>query len=114
MMKFICLVVALVALAGCSTKNYGRQGAVSDFERQTLTCREVEIETAKVHGYLTQVGKESEFDGRSVLSFLGDFGIGNTLEKNAAIEAANTRLSQLQMVSLARSCGSATTVSSLK
>ncbi|MFA4914295.1 MAG: hypothetical protein EON54_11345 [Alcaligenaceae bacterium] len=107
-MKTLSLCLLVIALAGCSTKNYGRQGAVSDYERQTLTCREIEIETAKVHGYLAQIGKESEFDGRSVLSFLGDFGIGNTMEKNAAMEAANKRLSQLQAISTARRCGSET------
>ena len=92
------------SLAGCATKNYGRQGELTDFERQNLTCREIVLEQAKVQGYLTQIDKESEFDGRSVLSFLGDFGIGNLMEKNAAVKAANSRSAQLQNLSTAKNC----------
>lgn len=96
MKKSLLLLAACAALAGCATKNYGRQGDVTSYEAQTMTCREIALETAKVHGYLDRVEKESQFDGRSVLSFLGDFGIGNTMEKSAAIQAANKRLAQLQ------------------
>ncbi|AZW31748.1 hypothetical protein CS343_16495 [Bordetella bronchiseptica] len=103
---------AAVLLTGCATKNYGRQGELTDFERQTMSCREIEMEQAKVHGYLSHVEKESEFDGRSVLSFLGDFGLGNVMEKNAAMQAANTRLSQLQSVSVQRGCSAAIPASS--
>ncbi|MFT0531620.1 hypothetical protein ACMHYJ_02125 [Castellaniella hirudinis] len=91
-------------LTGCATKNYGRQGELTDYERQTMTCREMELETAKVHGYLAHVEKESQFDGRSVLSFLGDFGMGNVMEKSAAMEAANRRLAQLQDTQVRRGC----------
>jgi len=106
-MNKLLLLIALASLAvGCATKNYGRQGELTDFERHTLTCREIDIERAKVDGYLTQIDKESEFDGRSVLSFLGDLGIGNTMEKSAARRAAQNRLSQLQSLSLQRGCGS--------
>lgn len=99
----MCSITA-ASLAGCATKNYGRQGEVTDFERQNLTCREIVLEQAKVQGYLASVEKESEFDGRSVLSFLGDFGIGNLMEKNAALKAANTRSAQLQDLSTAKNC----------
>lgn len=87
--------LAVVAVAGCSTKNYGRQPELTSFERQTMTCREIDLEEAKVHGFLAHVREESEFDGRSVLSFLGDFGIGNLMERDAAVDSANKRLAQL-------------------
>ena len=101
------LAATAVAVAGCATKNYGRQGELTDFERQTMACREIEMEQAKVHGYLAHIEKESEFDARSVLSFLGDFGMGNVMEKNAALQAANTRLSQLQTVAVQKGCTAA-------
>ncbi|MBO1111847.1 hypothetical protein [Bordetella petrii] len=107
MRKLILFTAILMVLGGCATKNYGRQGEVTDFEKQTLTCREIELEQAKVHGYLAHIEKESEFDARSVLSFLGDFGMGNVMEKNAALEAANTRLSQLQTLSVQKGCSAA-------
>ena len=96
--------LSLLALQGCATKNYGRQGTLTDFEKQTMSCREIELEQAKVQGFLQQVEKESEFDGRSVLSFLGDLGIGNTLEKDAAVKSANDRASQLQALAAQHGC----------
>lgn len=98
------LALALLA-AGCATKNYGRQGTLTDYESRTLSCREIELETARVHGFLAHVEKESQFDARSVLSFLGDFGMGNVMEKSSAIESANARLGQLQALRAQRRCG---------
>ena len=87
--------MALVALAGCSTKNYGRQPDLTSFEKTTLSCREIDLEQAKVQGFIQHVNEESGFDGRSVLSFLADFGIGNTMEKHNALASAETRLVEL-------------------
>lgn len=96
--------VAALVLTGCATKNYGRQGELTDFERTNLTCREIEIEEAKAHGFLDDVEKESQFDGRSVLSFLGDFGIGNIMEKDNAVKSANVRLKDLQQARTEKNC----------
>lgn len=104
-MKKVILIAAFAAvLAGCATKNYGRQGELTEFEKNSMTCRELDLEMAKVHGYLGHVEKESQFDGRSVLSFLGDFGMGNVMEKNVAMEAANKRLAQLNAARAAKNC----------
>jgi hypothetical protein len=104
MRKLIPYAALSMAVSGCATKNYGHQGELTDFEKQSMNCREIEMERAKVRGYLAHVGKESEFDGRSVLSFLGDLGIGNTMEKKAALKAADTRLSQLDSLAVLREC----------
>nr|EIW4158139.1 hypothetical protein [Pseudomonas aeruginosa] len=40
----------------------------------------------------------------SVLSFLGDFGIGNLMEKDAAVDSANQRLTQLAGAKMQRGC----------
>lgn len=106
MKGFLLIIFSLIVLSGCSTKNYGRQGEVTQYEQDTMTCREIELEEAKVHGFLAHVDKESEFDGRSVLSFLGDFGIGNVMEKDNAVKSANTRLAQLQTLRAKRNCTS--------
>lgn len=96
--------LCLLAVQGCATKHYGRVGTVTDFERQAMTCREIALEQARVSGFLRRVDKESQFDGRSVLAFLGDFGIGNVLEQNAATESATARMSALQTPSAQRGC----------
>lgn len=100
----LALVLAVSATVGCSTKNYGRQPELTSFEKQSLTCREIDLEQAKVQGFLAHVREESEFDGRSVLSFLGDFGIGNLMEKDSAIDSANQRMAQLNETKLQRGC----------
>ncbi|MCX8588951.1 MULTISPECIES: hypothetical protein [unclassified Gilliamella] len=46
-----------------------------------MSCREIALEQAKANGFMDFIEKESEFDGRSVLSFLGGFGVGNVIDK---------------------------------
>lgn len=104
------LLLAGLTVSGCSTKNYGRQPDLTDFESRTMSCREIDLEQAKVQGFLAHVQEESEFDGRSVLSFLGDFGIGNVMEKDAAIESANKRMGQLSSAKVQQGCSYASTV----
>ena len=94
----------LIALAGCSTKNYGRQPELTAFEKSTMTCREIELEQAKVQGFLQHIRQESSFDGRSVLSFLGDLGIGNMMEKDSAVESATQRMAQLNDIRASHGC----------
>lgn len=98
------LLLAGLSVTGCSTKNYGRQPELTSFEQQTMSCREIDLEQAKVQGFLAHVREESEFDGRSVLSFLGDFGIGNMMEKDAAVDSANQRMAQLSEAKLQQGC----------
>jgi hypothetical protein len=104
MKKGIALALLALAIGGCATKNYGRQGTVSTFEQDTMTCREIDLEIARTQGFLEHVNKESEFSGRDVLAFLGDFGIGNSLEKTAALESATKRTEQLKDLRTKRSC----------
>lgn len=93
-----------ILLSGCATKHYGRQPGLTSFEENTLTCREMDLEIAKVNGFLRTVDDESSFDGRSVLSFLGDFGVGNVMEKNSAVDSANNRLEQLNKLKKQKQC----------
>lgn len=98
-------VFSLLAMQGCATKTYGRQGELTSYEKDSMTCREIALEQAKVNGYIRHVNKESEFSGRDVLAILGDFGIGNAMEKSAALESANKRMDELDTLSRARRCG---------
>ncbi|WP_199536165.1 hypothetical protein [Dyella solisilvae] len=106
----IAYAVGTITLAllssGCATKTYGRQPMLTDYEAQTMSCREISLEEAKVNGYLQQVHQESQFDGRSVLSFLGDFGIGNEIERSSAIDTANKRMGALRATAASKHCDS--------
>ncbi|WP_080307016.1 hypothetical protein [Burkholderia pseudomallei] len=110
MKKYLAIMAAVaIVLGGCATKNYGRMGNLTDYERNTMDCREINLEIARVDGFLSHVDEESEFDGRSVLSFLGDFGIGNVLEKDAAKKSARDRRQALDALRATKQCGYATT-----
>lgn len=106
-MKKIIMIAALfsaVIITGCATKNYGRQGELTGFEQQTMSCREIDLEMAKTQGFIDHVNKESAFSGKDVLAFLGDFGIGNSLEKTAALESADTRMKELRVIQSGKKC----------
>jgi hypothetical protein len=106
-MKRLTLVALLVAIAGttgCATKTYGRQGVVTSFEKESLTCREIDIEKAKSQGFVEHVNKESRFSGRDVLAILGDFGVGNSLERTAAIKSAQDRIAELDRLKTTKNC----------
>lgn len=60
-----------------------------------MNCREIELDAARTHGFIQRVRTESEFSGKDVLAILGDFGIGNAMERSAAMESATARLAQL-------------------
>lgn len=104
-MRMVILVVASIfAISGCATKNYGRQGTLTEYESSRMSCLDIELEEAKVNGWIDRVNQESEFDGKDVLAVMGDFGIGNSMEKKAAIKSANARLCQLQTVAVSKQC----------
>ena len=104
-MKTIVAGMTMLALAGCATKHYGRMGDMTSAERTQLDCREIGLELAKVDGFIHRVEKESEFNLRSVGSFLVDFGLGNVLEKSSALKSAGERRQALEELSLAKGCG---------
>ena len=97
-------ILVLVTIQGCATKTYGRQGTLTSYEKDSMTCREIDLEMAKVRVFVDHVNKESEFSGRDVLAILGDFGIGNNMEKSAALESANKRIEQLRDQRDAKKC----------
>jgi hypothetical protein len=69
-----------------------------------MTCREIDLDIAHTQGFMSEVKDESRFGGKDVLAFLGDFGIGNHMEKSAALDSANKRLGQLKELRAAKQC----------
>lgn len=97
--KTDCMKIAIFAtllLAGCATERFGREQTVTSAEQSALTCEQVDLEIAKVDGFLTDVDQQwSDTKGRRFLGFVGDFGIGNHHERGDAIESADVRRTQL-------------------
>ena len=99
----VVLVVALAMSAGCATKRYGRMQAVTDTEAQYYDCKDIEIELAKIAAFRQEIA-DAEMDGRSVAAFLGDFGIGNAMEKDDALDSAAAREADLLELKTEKGC----------
>jgi hypothetical protein len=102
----IPLVLLLLAIQGCATKTYGRQEAMTPYERHNLSCQQIDQETAKVQAFVDRVNEESRFSGLDLVALLVDFGIGNKLERDAALKSATLRLDQLRELREAERCPS--------
>lgn len=99
-----CVLLFSVLLAGCATKNYGRLQPITGAERVAYTCRDVDLEIAKVQAFQQQVVEGAQFNMASVLGILGDYGIGNSMERSAAEASAARRLGQLNDLKAEKGC----------
>lgn len=103
--KLYVTLALCLTVAACSTQRYGRAMPVSETERQTLNCREIQIEAAKTEEFLYDVRRtRKDTNAAHVLGFLGDFGIGNVMEGDAAELSGETRLKSLRDLKQAKGC----------
>ena len=102
--KIVIMLFATVALTGCATKRYGRVQPLTGAERTAYTCREIDIEIAKVESFKQQIVEGAEFNAASALGILGDFGIGNSMERSSAEKSAAQRLGQLRDFKAEKNC----------
>ena len=98
------LLAGLLACEGCATKTYGRQSALTEAEKNNLTCGEIVAEMKKTFDFMNQVNKGSQASAGDVTAQLIDYGIGNDIEKKAALDSADQRLAQLKTLSNTRKC----------
>jgi hypothetical protein len=104
-MKTLALAAAVLALAGCATQRYGRMTDVSASERELMECRDIRLEVVRAEQFLTNVRiQRRDTNAAHVLGFLGDFGIGNVMEGDAAELSGETRLKQLRDLSVQKQC----------
>ena len=105
MKKFaIVIVLAALMMGGCATKRYGRMTELSGEEASLMDCNDIRREIAECRSFLDTV-EGTGFSGADVLAILGDFGIGNIMEKSAAVKSGKNRLDQLYALSEKRGCG---------
>lgn len=96
--------ICLLLSAGCATKRFGRATDVTEAERSAYDCADIDLERAKTRGFLDQVHRDAKFSGADVLAFLGDFGIGNAMERSAAVQSGTDRIDQLNDLAAAKGC----------
>ena len=101
---FFLLVGAVLLSTGCATKRYGRLQPVTGYETNRYTCEDIKLELSKIDAFELQVAQGAQFSALSVASFLGDFGIGNVIERDAAIKTAKERRVQLNNMAASKGC----------
>lgn len=77
-------------------KQYPQAPSVTSEESAALDCAAIKQEIAKTHSIQNEIETTGQFDGRTVLGALGDFGIGNGMAKSEARKKAQARLQQLE------------------
>ena len=90
----ICLF--LIALTACATKQYPQAAKMMPYEADAFSCRDIRVEIIKTKSVQEEIERTGEFDGLTVLGFLGDFGIGNQIAKDTARKKVEDRLQTLQ------------------
>jgi hypothetical protein len=98
------LVTSLLLTSACATKRYGRLQPLTGAERVGYTCKDIDIEIAKVQAFQAQVAEGARFNMASVLGILGDYGIGNSMERHEADASAARRLVQLSDLKAEKGC----------
>jgi hypothetical protein len=101
----VAAVVPAVIVSGCATKRYGRLQPLTGAERVGYDCKDIDIEIAKVGSFQQQVREGAQFNMASVLGILGDYGIGNSMERGAAEASAGRRMKELTDLKAERGCG---------
>ena len=102
---FGVLAATVLSLSACATQRYGRATPVSPGERESLTCEQITLEIEKTEFFVADIQRQrSQTSGAHVLGALGDFGIGNVMEGDAAEASGNQRLSELRALQSQKDC----------
>ena len=96
MKKLMMVIAGMFVVSGCATKQYPQAPSVTSEESAALDCAAIKQEIAKTHSIQNEIETTGQFDGRTVLGALGDFGIGNGMAKSEARKKAQARLQQLE------------------
>lgn len=95
----------LLFVQGCATKDYGRQSSLTDYEKEAMSCQDIDQEMNRVVAFVKRV--KSGGDDRHGMEFVAEMEnrwLGNSLERSAAVESANSRMIQLWALRDAKKC----------
>ncbi|MFV9079523.1 hypothetical protein BFS14_01740 [Serratia fonticola] len=105
MKKVLAVLLCGMILSGCATKQYPQAPAVTGEESSAMDCKAIQQEIAKTHSIQSEIESTGQFDGRTVLGALGDFGIGNGMAKSEARKKAQARINQLESLKAVKCAG---------
>ena len=101
----LLLTLSCVTLfVGCATKQYHIAAELSPAVAEAMTCKDLQIELLKGQEIEKQINETGQFSGKTVLGFLGDFGIGNAMAKSEARLALSRKMSSIRNAQLSKGC----------
>lgn len=100
----LTVICSTLVVSGCATKQYAQSPSVSSTEAAALDCKAIRQELAKCHSTQEEIERTGDFDGKTVLGFLGDFGVGNAMAKDTARQKNQDRVNQLESIRVAKNC----------
>lgn len=89
---------------GCATKDYGRQSSLTDYEKEAMSCRDIDQEMNRVVAFVKRVHSGGDKHGIEFVAEIENRWLGNSLERSAAVESANSRMVQLWALRDAKNC----------
>lgn len=95
-MKSLLIGAVVLAISGCATKQYPQLSHLTPEESSVYDCKYTEMELAKAQGAKKDILETGRFNGKTVMGFLGDFGIGNGMAKRKALKSADDRINALE------------------
>ncbi len=93
----------MTSIQGCVTRHYGREPVLTSYEQENMSCTEIASDMERVREFANRVNYGDEFNDQERIS-IDDIGLGNHLERSAAIESANKRFHQLRDLQLSKGC----------
>lgn len=102
--KNILAIGLVVVTAGCATKQYPIATRLSPAVAEAMTCRELHLQRIEGEEIERKINETGQFDSRSVLGFLGDFGIGNAMAQNESRSALSERISSIREAQVRKGC----------
>ncbi len=103
--KVILLIAATtIAVSACATKRYPIATPMSPGEASLLSCENLALELVRTDQVEKQINETGQFDGKTILGVLGDFGIGNGMAKEEARSALAERRRTIREAQLSKGC----------
>jgi len=105
-MKKVIVLLGAVALfnSACATKRYPIAAPLSEKKASLMSCKDLKLELIEAEEIERKINETGEFDGKTVLGFLGDFGIGNAMAKSEAKQAVIDRKRSIQDAMAQKGC----------
>lgn len=101
---FAASLVAALSVPGCATRDFGRQSSLTDYEREAMSCQDIDQEMNRIVAFVKRVNSPGEQHGIELVATLENRWIGNGLERGAALESANNRMIQLWTLRDSKKC----------